>query len=217
MRRRVVVVAGSAAAALLVVGTVTGLALRQPDGTSATKTAPVPPPFTTAESACGLRGSDGTQGAVDASWEDVAGWALPISATDGPGMRDPRGAWSCYTRTESGAVLAAYIIAMRGGGLADDWQTVVREQTMPGPGQETLLGSVPNFSSVTTPRGFDIAGYTDDRATVRYRLLVNGGEYACTIDVQWSRDDWRLVLGNDGSTSSGCSREIPAEFTPWGP
>ena len=62
-----------------------------------------------------------------------------------------------------------------------------------------------------------VAFATEDRATVRYRLLVNGGEYACTIDVQWSRDDWRLVLGTDGSTSSGCSREIPAEFTPWGP
>lgn len=147
----------------------------------------------------------------------MAGWALPVSTTDGPGVQTEHGPWSCFTRTESGAVVAGYVISMRAGGLADDWQTVVREQTMPGPGQKVLLGTVPNFSSVTTPRGFDVAAYSADTATIRYRLSVNGGEYSCTTDLKWSDNDWRLLVGDDGSTSSGCERGVPDEFTPWGP
>lgn len=106
---------------------------------------------------------------------------------------------------------------MRAGGLADDREAVIRQQTMPGPGQDVLLGTVPNSTSITTPRGFDVVAYSADRSTIRYRLSVNGGEYSCTADVQWSEGDWRLVLGDDGSTSSGCVRGVPDEFTPWGP
>lgn len=150
----------------------------------------------------------------------MAGWSLPTSATDGPGVRTPTGVWSCFAHTQSGAVLSAYTIALLGGGLAQDWRTVVQQQTMPGPGQGVLLGSVPNTPTdmITTPRGFDIAAYTADRATVRYRLAAKGQDYACTLDVQWSGGDWRLVLADDGGTSSaGCVRGVPDTFTPWGP
>ena len=216
MRRRSVVIAGSAAALVVLVALAALVGLNRQD----VPTASSPPTAAqTAESQCGLSGTPGNEavGASSATWTDVAGWALPTSTTDGPGVRTEKGPWSCYARTPSGAVLAAYVIAMRGGGLADDWKTVVREQTMPGPGQDVLLGSVPNFSSVTTPRGFVVAAYSPDRSTIRYGLDVNGGDYACTINVQWSDNDWRLVLGDDGSTSSGCTRGLPDEFTPWGP
>jgi len=211
-RRRVLVVAGATAAAALAVAG--GVAYSRPDAPSAAP-ATVPAPPATVESACGLPGTLGTKGAAAATWTNVAGWSLPTSTTDGPGTRTA-GPWSCFTRTESGAVLAAYVIAMRTG-LAEDWRSVVKTQTLPGPGQAVLLGSVPNASSVTTPRGFDVAAYSPDRATVRYRLSQNDNDYACTIDVAWSDNDWRLVLGDDGSTSSGCVKGVPEDFTPWGP
>jgi len=178
-----------------------------------------PAPAPAIESACGLPGTagEGTGGATAATWTDVAGWSLPTSASDGPGRRDKRGPWSCFTRTPSGAVLAAYVIPMRIGGLADDWQAVVREQTVPGPGRDVLLASVPNSQEVETPRGFSIAAYSPESATVRYRLDAASGSYACTTDVRWSGGDWRLVVGDDGSTSSGCVRGVPDTFTPWGP
>lgn len=178
-----------------------------------------PPPPLAAESSCGLTGTPGEDaaGASAASWTEVAGWALPISNTDGPGRRTETGPWSCFTRTPSGAVLAGYVISMRANGLADDWRTVVRQQTVPGPGQEVLLSSVPNSSSIVTPRGFSVASYDPERSTIRYRLSTNSGDYSCTTDVRWSDGDWKLVLGDDGSTSSGCARGVPDNFTSWGP
>lgn len=145
----------------------------------------------------------------------AGGWQLPTSTTDGPG-RQTAGPWSCFTRTESGAVLAAYVISMRAGGLADDWQAVVREQTMPGPGQNALLAAVPNTPTVTVPRGFSLAAYSPEAATVRYRLQNDGTDYTCDMDVRWFEGDWRLVVGDDGSTARGCVRGVPESFTPWG-
>ena len=216
MRRRVLVVAGaSAAVALAVAG---GVAYSRPDAPSAAP-GTAPAPSAAVESACGLSGTpgDGTQGAAAATWAEVSGWPLPTSTTDGPGTRTPTGPWSCFTHTPSGAVLAGYVIAMRSTGLADDWRAVVREQTIPGPGQAVLLGSVPNTPDVVTPRGYDLAAYDESRATIRYRLSTATGEFSCTTDVRWSDNDWRLVLGDDGSTSSGCARGVPEAFTPWGP
>ena len=215
MRRRTAVVAGSAAVALALVGTVTGVALTGA-GSPTSEPAPVPPPFASVESACGLEGSEGTEGAISVTWTDVAGRPLPTSRTDGPGVQTERGPWSCYARTEAGAVLAGYVIAMRVG-LADDRAAVIREQTLPGPGQDVLLASVPNSSEVVTPRGFAVAAYSSEASTIRYRLSTAAGEYSCTTDVRWSDGDWRLVVGNDGSTSSGCERGAPDKFTPWGP
>lgn len=106
---------------------------------------------------------------------------------------------------------------MRIGGLADDRDAVVRQQTIPGPGQAVLLGSVANPQSIETPRGFEIAAYSPDAATIRYRLDTASGDFACTTDVRWSSGDWRLLVGDDGSTSSGCVQGVPDQFTPWGP
>lgn len=211
MRRRTLVGIGAATAAVLTVGGV--VALSGPGK----PTAVTPAPPAAAESSCGLPGTPGTDGAAAATWANVAGWPLPVSATDGPGRRDTTGPWSCFARTESGAVLAGYVIAMRIGGLADDRPAVVREQTMPGPGQAVLLGSVPNPQDIVTPRGFDVAAYSPSSATIRYRLNTASGDFACTTDVSWSDGDWRLGVGDDGSTSSGCERGVPAEFVPWGP
>jgi hypothetical protein len=215
MRRRTVVVAGCAAAVVLV-GAVSVVGLTRREETIHV-VAPVSTAPATVASGCGLPGTpEGTGGAVAATWTTVAGWPLPTSAADCPGRRSEHAGWSCYTHTLSGAVMAAYVIPIEVG-LADDRQAVIRQQTMPGPGQDVLLGSVANEQSVVTPRGFDVAAYSPQAATVRYRLSTVEGEFTCTTDVRWSDGDWRLVLGDDGSTSSGCVRGVPDEFTPWGP
>ena len=215
MRRRTLAIVGSAAAVVLV-GTVLGVGLTRPDPAAPAPTTATSP--ATVESACGLSGTigDSTAGATNVTWTEVAGRPLPTSTTDGPGVRDAKGPWSCYSRTRSGAVLAGYVIPLRIG-LADDRQAVIRQQTLPSPGQEVLLSSVPNSSEIVTARGFDVAAYSDDASTIRYRLSTANGEYTCTTDVRWSEGDWRLVVGEDGSTSSGCVRGVPDEFTPWGP
>jgi hypothetical protein len=213
MRRRTLVIAGSAAAVVLV-GTVLGVGLSRSDPALPTMTASP----AAADSSCGLPGTvdETTAGATTVTWTDVAGRPLPVSATDGPGARDEKGPWSCYSRTRSGAVLAGYVIPLRIG-LADDRRAVIQQQTVPSPGQAVLLSSVSNSSEIVTARGFDIASYSADASTIRYRLSTANGEYTCTTDVRWFEGDWRLVVGDDGSTSSGCVRGVPDEFTPWGP
>ncbi len=216
MRRRRLLIGG--AAAVVVAGVViAGVTLASPD-------TPAPPPVqpnasTAVLSACGLPGSagDGAPGATAATWTPVGAYSLPVSATDGPGVQTPAGPWSCFTHTPSGAVLAGITIGMRANGVAENWQDVVRAQTMPGPGQDALLARPLPDAEVVTIRGFAIAGYSDQRATIRYYLHSPSADANCTTEVQWSNDDWRLVLTDKGSTSSGCALGAPTDFTPWGP
>lgn len=177
-----------------------------------------PTPTAPAMSTCGLTGTPGTPTNLPATWQNVAGWSLPISPTDGPGIRNPTASWSCYAHTPAGAVLAGAVIPMRADGVAEDWQTVVREQTVPGAGQTAKLNSTPTATSdIATIRGFTIAAYSEDRATINYYLPTASGQFSCTVDVVWYNSDWRLRLGDDGSTATGCTPGVPASFTPWGP
>ena len=222
MRPRTLITAGAATAAVLVAGAVAGVTLTRPDETTASPNPPAQTSTVTTaavESACGLPGTpgDGTEGANNATWEKAGIVSLPVSKTDGPGKRVPTGPWSCYTRTPSGAVLAGITIALRADGAAENWQDVLRQQTMPGPGQDAALnGPLANAEQVAL-RGYTVAGYSADRATIRYYLHTPASDASCTTEVQWSGGDWRLVLGDDGSTSSGCAQGAPVEFTPWGP
>lgn len=218
MRRRRLLITG--AAAVIVAGVVfAGVTLISPDAPAPSPPAQPSAPTSAALSACGLPGSAGADapGAVTATWTLVGAYSLPVSATDGPGVQVPAGPWSCFTHTPSGAVLAGITIGMRANGVAENWQDVARAQTMPGPGQDALLAKPLPDAEVVTVRGFSIAGYSDQRATIRYYLHSSSADASCTTDVQWSNDDWRLVLTDNGSTSSGCALGAPADFTPWGP
>lgn len=170
-------------------------------------------------SACGLAGTPGpgADGATSATWEAVGAYSLPVSTTDGPGVRVPAGPWSCFSHTPSGAVLAGITIGQRANGVAENWQDVARQQTMPGPGQDALLSKPLPDAEVVTVRGYTVAGYSPDRATIRYYLHSSSADASCTTEVQWSADDWRLVLTDKGSTTSGCALGAPDGFTPWGP
>lgn len=213
-RRGVIIAAALIGGAVLTFGTVQAV---RPDVGGLT--AAPPPVSAAAESSCGLRGTQGVaaEGATAATWEAVGAYSLPVSETDGPGVRVPSGPWSCFARTPSGAVLAGLVISWRAAGAAENWQDVIRAQTLPGPGQDAALADGLGSPELVTVRGFDVAAYTEDRATIRYYLHTPAIDASCTEDLTWSEGDWRLVLGEDGSTSSGCSRGAPDTFTPWGP
>ncbi|MFY0409916.1 hypothetical protein [Solicola sp. PLA-1-18] len=173
----------------------------------------------TYDSACGLRGGslqEPTQQPDDLTFERVDGWAYPISKSAGPGRRDPQGAWSCFARTPTGAVVAAQVIGLRVG-LASDFSAVVRAQTVPGVGQNQLLqAGQPEGQGITDTKGFVLESYSNDEAVVSYYLVQQGRSFTCSQEVQWRDDDWKLRLGSDGSTSSGCVESAPSRYVPWG-
>ena len=182
-------------------------------------TAETPATAPPVQSKCDLPGTAGNPTtSIPTRWENSAGWFLPISDTDGPGIRNPVASWSCFAHTPTGAVLAGYVIPMRVEGIAEDWKTVVREQTVPGAAQALKLRSTPPQSSEqVTLRGFSVAAYSDTRATIAYYLHTPTLDLSCTADLQWLDGDWRLQLQENGDTLSGCIQGVPSSFVPWGP
>jgi hypothetical protein len=193
--------------------------------TPAATAAPSPAPSPMYESACGLSG--GTTGSPtaqpkDLTWVAVGGWYLPISPTAGPGVRSDTGPWKCFARTRTGALLAAAVIGLRADGLADDFATVIREQTMPGPLQDAKIqaGKKNMPAASTAPLGFQIAkGYTDDEATIYLYIRQAGkGDFTCTEIVQWYQGDWRIRLAPDdlGSAQTCVQGPPVGDYIHWG-
>lgn len=179
------------------------------------------------ESACGLSGgSTAVPTTTPATqWQDFGPTWLPISTQHGPGARSATGPWSCFSHTPTGAVFAAFTIPARTG-IAEDFGSVIRQQTMPGPGQAALLkrGQVLATSAdLTVPVGFRVDAYTGDAATVSFQWLQKGQDFVCTSGVQWaggSRGDWLLRLQPDGGVLLGCTQEQGFDqsgFIKWGP
>ncbi|HEY8719437.1 hypothetical protein [Pengzhenrongella sp.] len=191
--------------------------------TPAAPAAPSSAPSPRYESACGLSG--GTTGSPtaeprDLKWVALDGWYLPISPSAGPGVRSDAGPWKCFARTPTGALLASAVIVLRADGLADDFETVIREQTMPGPLQDAKIAAGKQVmpSASTAPLGFRIDKYTDDEATISLYVSQGGaGDFTCSGIVQWYEGDWRLRLAPDGGTAQSCIQGPPlGDYIPWG-
>jgi hypothetical protein len=181
------------------------------------------------DSACGLHG--GTTAtpttAPDVQWQNDDGAWLPVSTTEGPARRSTTGAWSCFAHTPTGAVLAALTIPTRLG-VVGDFAGVVKQQTLPGPGQDARLKQGQNRNAANdqvTPFGFAINSYDDTAATVTFYVSKRGVSVRCASTVQWAggtHGDWLLRLASDGSVASDCE-QVPAAgqrapgFVPWGP
>jgi hypothetical protein len=223
--------AGIAAGVLIVVlaiwlfaGGATTPAPRAGAATAAATATPSPAPSPMYESACGLSG--GTTGSPtaqprDLTWVALGGWYLPISPSAGPGVRSAAGSWKCFARTRTGALLAAAVIGLRADGLADDFATVIREQTMPGPLQDAKIqaGKQVMPSASTAPLGFKIdKDYTDDEATIYLYVTQGGkGDFTCTVIVQWYKGDWRIRLAPDGGSAQSCVQGPPVgDYIHWG-
>jgi hypothetical protein len=148
-------------------------------------------------------------------WENLDGWYLPRSADDGPDD-----GWRCYAHTPTGALLAAYTIPLRLV-TADDYETVAREQTVPGVGQQTFLAEGPGpvtIDSPPVPAGFRVDQYDPNRATVTVYLRYPDLEMSCSTRVEWVDGDWRLALEPNGDTYPGCVEgPPPGAWAAWGP
>jgi len=205
-----------------------GWAVGGHDPLAGTALASGPATLTTAyNSACGLAGGNAATPAAAPSinWQDFGITSLPISPVYGPGRRSAAATWSCFARTPTGAVLAAWTIPFRTA-VATDFAAVVRGQTLPGPEQAALLERGQARHQLTDrvePLGFKIVAYSPDAATVSFHVTQYGQDFRCAAQVQWaggSTGDWLLRLQPDGHTLSTCQRLATAEaghFVPWGP
>lgn len=188
------------------------------------------------ESACGLTGGDTTEPTrgPEVQWQNIDGNWLPISTTHGPGKRETGGAWSCFAHTPTGAVLAAQTIPGIMN-VADDYASVVREQTVPGADQLAgIKRGQPRFTGgqTATPLGFVLNSYTDDGSTATVTFYVRASSATrspttvrYTSTVHWfggRTGDWLLRLTSDGGSISsiepvsGDLAGIP-RFVEWGP
>jgi hypothetical protein len=179
-------------------------------------------------SACGLTGGSTAPPAEapTVQWQNVDGAWLPVSTTQGPGRRSATGPWSCYAHTPTGAVLAALTIPTLLG-VTGGFAGVVKQQTVPGPGQDALLkqGQSRNAANdQVTPFGFAINSYDDTAATVTFYVRKRASSIRCSSTVQWigaSNGDWDLRLATDGSVASACEQVPDAQrapgFVSWGP
>jgi hypothetical protein len=179
-------------------------------------------------SACGLSGGStaAPTTAPDVQWQNVDGTWLPVSSTQGPGQRPATGPWSCYAHTPTGAVLAAFGIGARMASAAD-FSSVVKQQTVPGPGQTALLRQGPGGTPANgppVPIGFKLNGSVDDTVTITVYVRQSGKNLRCPATVQWiggDKGDWALRLTPDGGVSPGCEA-LPTDlrgldFISWGP
>jgi hypothetical protein len=145
---------------------------------------------------------------TDVTWSIVNTVALPASASAGPLHTDGLVA-DCYAHTPKGALLAAVNLFYRAAVEAPQ-TTVVERQAVPGPGTTTLEQQLRTVTEPIAPgeiaqlAGFRIVSYTPDTTVV---TLVNGTAQANTlkaqdVTVRWSGNDWKLVVGPDGSIST---------------
>jgi hypothetical protein len=174
------------------------------------------------DSACGLKGGTaGTPTAAPATQlHEVGQTWFPVSTAYGPGHPSETGPSTCFARTPTGAVFAAWTIPSLTGVPA-----VVKQQTVPGPGQTTLLKEGPKSppaNAEATPVGFRLTSYNPDAATVSFHIRSATGDVACISNVQWSggaTGDWRLAVQPDGSVLSDCGAqtEFGPDWIAWGP
>ncbi len=148
--------------------------------------------------------------APDVRWVELAGVALPVSATDGPRQLS-NGLARGFSDTADGAALAAVNLVVRTSpSLAPAITTMTIQQQVVGPNQPALLRSVAEARSTQPPPATaTIAGfvpvYYNARQSASVDLVIGSPELALRrqyvsvrVALQWSDDDWRLVAPPQG-------------------
>lgn len=145
----------------------------------------------------------------DVQWQLYQREALPYSATAGPRIIDGAVARS-YAHTPTGALIAAVQIPARElVSPGDSWRQVVEQQVVPGPGRDRFTQLRSQVASDDTPdprlnqvAGFRFVTYTPALAVIQFASKSSTGHMqVTTTTVEWSGNDWKLVLQPDGSES----------------
>lgn len=163
------------------------------------------------------------------TWTYFRGVALPQSRTYGP-TRIEGDVAAGYEHSPTGALLAATNISTRYS-FGAGWREVLEQQTAPGPGrkswtafrtqhpinpnEQVTAGAYGQFS------GFRFVNYTPELATIQIATqfaAYGGAQQATILTVQWTGQDWVLVLQPDGFPSPRATDvSQPTDYTPWGP
>jgi hypothetical protein len=163
------------------------------------------------------------------SWTFFHGVALPQSKTFGPARVDGD-VTAGYAHSPTGALLAAVNISTRCG-FSVDWRDVLREQTVPGPGQEAWVAirtQSPINPDDPTPSnsygqvaGFHFVNYSPEIATIELITQfanLGGAKQMSTLTVRWNGQDWLLELQPNGAPSPTATAVTEYDqFIPWGP
>lgn len=142
-------------------------------------------------------------------WDLYQRVALPYSGTAGPRTIDGSVARG-YAHTPTGALIAAVQIPARELlSPGDSWRQVVEQQVIPGAGRDRFIQLRSQVTSDGTPdprlsqvAGFRFVTYTPDLAVIQFASKSGTGHMqVTTTTMEWSGNDWKLVLQPDGSES----------------
>lgn len=176
-------------------------------------------------SVCGLDEAQMT-GAVklapETTWTLPGRMAAPFVEGHGPGVIEDDGYRYCYSRTPTGALLAAANLWPMGAIIPDISPKLDERSTVPGPGREAAKNQPPDPTTGPTSlkvqiAGFRILDYNGDTADVNIAFQRNDGVMASQIfNMQWAEGDWKFRLGEDGEHENPPSQIYSLEgFAKW--
>ena len=137
--------------------------------------------------------------AIDVQWEFHQSPAgpeqVPTSEVYGPFVKDGEHR-AGFQRSPGGAVVAGAQLLFRGSSHREQ----VESHYLDGAPKEAMLRTLNTGSQIqATFLGFKVDSYTDDAATITYRIGL-GYDFkraAAQLDLRWVDDDWRVNLPYD--------------------
>lgn len=151
---------------------------------------------------------------------------IPVSDRYGPATRTA-GAWTCFSHSPMGAVMAAQSISTRRVS-SPERVTVGEQQLVPNPGRDVYLKAVRARSAqdvqvapgtFTQPAGFAVLNYSPASAVVLLasRSAKDGQLLSGTLTVVWVDGTWKLRLLPDGSDTPAVTPLTSLTgYIPWG-
>jgi hypothetical protein len=159
-------------------------------------------------------------------WEEVGGVSLPVSTTHGPRLRTG-GRASGYSRSESGAALAAAQVLMRtsatsgsdvflpviatqvtGANVAAFKATTLQEYERLR-AQTAVASGAPIPGADARIDGYRITRYGETSGTATVEVVVDSPTLSArqqlvgfAVSLQWSYDDWRVIAPARGDWGS---------------
>ncbi len=129
--------------------------------------------------------------AIPATWQLVGSLAAPVSLSAGPKLITGPGQTlrSCYQDSPTGAVIAAFNIAV--AGTTSNEQNVIEQGYTPGPGKDAAKQQ-PADAGNGSISGFQVQACTHSECLVKVVFTVQGEYVEQTMPMIWSGGDWKV-------------------------